>query len=111
VPETIARISAREGFRVPSSLRLPVHETPDKVGARADVVHALPRLGTACAVGGGIAVGLRPGAPDDDRRGRGGSLHGWTDGMIDPLAPAGFPHTVASSRRIDARAPRGNPCR
>jgi hypothetical protein len=61
--EMIARISARDQRLIASSRGVTMDESPDKVRALADVDRALDRLGAACAVGGGVAGGIRSGVP------------------------------------------------
>jgi hypothetical protein len=61
--ETIARITAREAWRIASARGAPMAESPDKIAALADVARALDRLGAAHAVVGGVAVGIRSGVP------------------------------------------------
>jgi hypothetical protein len=61
--EEIAHLTARERRRIAATGRATMMDPADKLGALADVVQALDRLGAGYALVGGVAVGLRSGMP------------------------------------------------
>jgi hypothetical protein len=106
----IARVSARERLLIASSRGVAMGESPDKVAALADVVHALDRLGASYAIVGGVAVGIRSGVPratvDTDIAVRSTVER---ERVIEALAEAGLRHTGTFSHSMNFRHASGEP--
>lgn len=85
-------------------------ESPDKVAALGDVLRTLERLGAACAVVGGVAVGIRSGVPratiDTDVAVRSSVKR---EAVVDALRAAGLRHTGTHPHRINFRHRSGEP--
>ena len=85
-------------------------ESPDKIAALTDVVRALDRLGAACAVVGGVAVGIRSGVPratiDTDVAVRSTVDR---DGVIEAFTEARMSHTGTFSHSMNFRHLSGEP--
>jgi hypothetical protein len=85
-------------------------ESPDKVGALADVVRALDRLGASYAVVGGVAVGIRSGIPratiDTDVAVRSTVRR---DALVEALGEAGLLHTGTYPHSVNFRHRSGEP--
>jgi hypothetical protein len=107
---TIAEITARQRALIAWSRGAIMDESPDKIGALADVARALDGLAAPHAVVGGVAVGIRSGVPratvDTDI-----AVRSTVDrrALIEALTAAGLRLTGEFAHSVNFRHPSGEP--